>query len=314
MEVRPLGTSGLRVSRLGLGTMTWGRQTTADDAKAQLDMYRNAGGTLIDSAASYADGGAETILGEALAARGDRDEVVLSTKAGIGRRGGGRHVDASRRSLLNGLDDSLARLRTDHVDLWEVHAWDPYVPFEETCAALDHAVSSGRARYVGISNYSGWQTGTVAAWQRAWPGRAPIVANQVEYSLLRRGIEDDVLPACATHGIGVLAWSPLAGGVLTGKYRGGIPKGTRGSDESWRDRVLAYTDEHGSRVLDAVATAAEGLESTPTAVALSWIRDRPGVAAALIGARTVDQLAGLLLADAFHLPDQIRVALDDVSA
>src|SRR6185437_4740235 len=152
MQTRALGRTGLAVSTLGLGTMTWGRETSREEAIEQLDGFRAAGGTLIDTAASYGAGAAEEILGDALAGRSDRHEMVVATKAAITRRGDVRIVDASRRALLDALDTSLRRLRTDHVDLWQVHAWDPGVPLEETLAALDVALASGRTRYVGVSN------------------------------------------------------------------------------------------------------------------------------------------------------------------
>jgi aryl-alcohol dehydrogenase-like predicted oxidoreductase len=302
------------VSQLGLGTMTWGRETAREDAIEQLAAFRAAGGTLIDTAASYGDGAAEEILGDALAAHSDRADFVLATKAGVSRRNGERLIDTSRRALLDALDASLRRLRTDHVDLWQVHAWDPAVPLEETLAALDTAVATGRTRYVGVSNYRGWQLGTAAAWQRAWPGRAPLAGVQAEYSLLRRYVESDVLLAAAHHGLGLLAWSPLAGGVLTGKYRRGVPETTRGADPYWADRISTYFDDRGSRVVDAVVTASDGLGVSPLAVALAWVRDRPGVAAALIGARTSAQLGAQLAADRVQLPAEISAALDDASA
>jgi len=317
MQIRSVGASGLRVSALGLGTMTWGRQTSPDDAVEQLALYLDAGGTLVDTAASYGDGAAESILGAALAGRSDRDEVVVSSKAGMGRRDpqtGRGVIDGSARSLLNTLDASLTRLRMDHVDLWQVHVWDPGVPLDETCAALDAAVASGRTRYIGVSNYNGWQVGSAAAWQRAWPGRAPLISNQVEYSLVRRAVEDEVVPACRHHGLGLLAWSPAAGGFLSGKYRGGVPSGSRGADERWQERFALYGDAHGLRIVDAVATAAEGLGVSPLTVALSWVRDRPAVSSVLVGARTPAQLKTALAAGTFDMPEQIRAALDDVSA
>lgn len=207
MQQRPLGRSGLAVSRLALGTMTWGRDTDADDAAAQLKSYLDAGGNLLDTADVYADGDAESVIGSLLGSLVDRDELLIATKAGL--RPGSRRRDGSRGHLLRTLDASLRRLGTDHVDLWQVHGYDPDTPLEETLSALDHAVSSGKARYVGVSNFSGWQTARAAAWQAAWPGRAPVVAAQVEYSLLERGVEREVLPACAGMGLGVLPWSPL---------------------------------------------------------------------------------------------------------
>ncbi len=228
MEQRRLGRSGLRVTRLGLGTMTWGRDTDEHEAADQLKAFLEAGGTLLDTAAGYGDGESERVIGGLLASVVDREEVVLATKAGISRRTGERVVDTSRRALLDSLDGSLVRLGTDHVDLWQVHSWSDETELDETLSAVDHAVATGRARYAGISNFSGWQTGRAVTWQNAVPGRAPLVSTQMEYSLLQRGIEREVLPAAAALGIGVLPWSPLGAGVLTGKYRTGDAVGLPG--------------------------------------------------------------------------------------
>jgi aryl-alcohol dehydrogenase-like predicted oxidoreductase len=215
MQQRPLGRSGLAVSRLALGTMSWGRDTDPDDAAAQLKCYLDAGGNLVDTADVYADGESEAVIGSLVGALVPRDELIIATKAGL-RRSSARLRDGSRGNLLRSLDASLLRLGVDHVDLWQVHGYDPDTPLDETLAALDHAVNTGRARYVGVSNFSGWQTARAAAWQQAWPGRAPLVAAQMEYSLLERGVEREVLPACEALGLGLLPWSPLGRGVLTG--------------------------------------------------------------------------------------------------
>ncbi|HSV67372.1 MAG TPA: aldo/keto reductase [Mycobacteriales bacterium] len=314
MEQRALGRSGLVVSRLGLGTMTWGRDTDEDDAAAQLVAFREAGGTLLDTADVYCDGESERVVGRLLRGVVPRSEMIVATKA-HGRTGPGpMGRGSSRGHLLAALDASLARLRTDYVDLWQLHAWDDRVPLEESLAALDHAVSSGRARYVGVSNFCGWQTATAATWQRAWPGRAPLVANQVEYSLLERGVEREVVPACAAAGIGLLAWSPLGRGVLTGKYRYGTPSDSRAASPLFTDFVGVHLSEPAARIVEAVATAADGLGTSPLAVALAWVRDRPGVVAPVIGARMVGQLAGSLAAEQVLLPAAIQEALDDVSA
>ena len=212
MQTRAVGRTGLKVSRLGLGTMTWGRDTDEHEAREQLIAFVDAGGTLIDTAAGYTDGASESLIGELLGDVVRRDQVVLATKAGSSRRSGERVTDTSRGTLLRTLDESLRRLGTDHVDLWQVHVWTDDTPVEETLAALDTAVSSGRASYVGVSNYSGWQTAHAATWQRAVPGRSPIASTQVEYSLLNRSIEDEVLPAASALGLGVLPWSPLGRG------------------------------------------------------------------------------------------------------
>jgi aryl-alcohol dehydrogenase-like predicted oxidoreductase len=312
MEQRRLGDTGLYVSRLALGTMTWGRDTDEDDASSQLKAFLEVGGTLVDTADVYVEGESEKIVGRMLQGVVRREDVILATKA-VSRRGQERDRDASRRHLLTALDASLARLGTDHVDLWQLHAWDPATPLEETLAALDTAVSSGRARYVGVSNYSGWQTAKAATWQKAWPGRAPIVSTQVEYSLLQRGVEREVVPAAVDLGIGLLPWSPLGRGVLTGKYRTGTPADSRGASPDYQRFVAPYLDDRATRVVGSVMTAADGLGVSPLAVALAWVRDQPGVVAPIVGARTSGQLKGSLDADDVVLPEEIRAALDDVS-
>lgn len=314
MEQRRLGRSGLTVSRLGLGTRTWGRDTDEHEAAESLSLFLDAGGTLVDTAAGYGDGESERVIGGLLGTKVDREELVLATKAGISRRSGERVVDTSRRALLDALDGSLARLGTDHVDLWQVHAWSEDTELDETLSAVDSAVSTGRTRYAGISNYSGWQTGRAVTWQQAWPGRAALVSTQVEYSLLQRGIEREVLPAADAMGLGVLAWSPLASGVLTGKYRGGTPADSLGAQPASAARIQGLLDARARSIVDAVATAADGLEVAPLEVALAWVRDAPGVSAALVGARTAAQLRTVLASETLTLPSEIRGALDDVSA
>jgi aryl-alcohol dehydrogenase-like predicted oxidoreductase len=313
MEQRPLGRSGLMVSRLALGTMTWGRDTDSDDAAAQLTAFVAAGGTLVDTADVYSGGDSERLLGELLDDVVARDEIVLATKAGV-RPGQARRRDASRGHLLSALDASLERLGTDHVDVWQLHVWDSQTPLEETLTALDTAVSSGRARYAGVSNYCGWQTAKAAAWQAAWPGRAPITSTQMEYSLLERGIEREVVPACLDAGIGVLPWSPLGRGVLTGKYRNGTPADSRGASPHFERFVGRFLEERSAGIVEAVAIAADGLGVSPLAVSLAWVRDRPGVTAPVVGARSVGQLLGSLQIEDLVLPDEIVKALDDVSA
>jgi len=311
---RHLGRSGLVVSRIGLGTMTWGRDTDEDDAASQLIAFRDAGGTLLDTANVYVNGESERVVGRLLKDVVPREEIVLATKAhgvtGPGPMGRG----TSRGHLLSALDASLKRLQTDWIDLWQLHAWDVVTPWEEAMSALDTAVSSGRVRYAGVSNYSGWQQGAVAAWQKAVPGRAPILSNQVEYSLLQRGIEREVVPSALDQGIGLLPWSPLGRGVLTGKYRQGTPGDSRGASQHFQAWMQPFLTEAASSVVDAVLTAADGLGVSPVAVALSWVRDRPGVTAPIVGARTSAQLQASLAAESLLLPEPVRQALDDVSA
>jgi aryl-alcohol dehydrogenase-like predicted oxidoreductase len=313
MEHRHLGRTGLRVSRLGLGTLTWGRNTGERDAADLLKAFWDAGGTLVDTADVYADGGAEYLLGRLIEDLVPRADLVIATKAGS-VPDPDRRFDTSRGHLLSALDASLQRLGTDYVDLWQVHAFDPGTPIEETLQALDIAVSSGRARYVGVSNFCGWQLAKAATWQLAGPGRTVLSSTQMEYSLLQRGVEREVLPAVLDLGLGLLPSSPLGRGVLTGKYRDGIPQDSRGGSEDLAGFVDPYLDETAGLIVDALAIAADGLAVTPLQVALAWVRDRPGVTAPILGARNAHQLAAALSVEALSLPDEICQALDDVSA
>ncbi|MEH6377849.1 aldo/keto reductase [Streptomyces sp. KLMMK] len=314
MELRHLGRTGLRVSRIGLGTLTWGRDTDENGAAEQLKTFWEAGGTLVDTADVYADGAAEYLLGQLMEDLVPRRDLVIATKSGS-VPDPDRRFDGSRGYLLSALDASLERLGTDHVDLWQIHAFDPHTPVEETLQAVDIAVASGRARYAGVSNFCGWQLAKAATWQLAAPGvRTRLAGTQMEYSLLQRGIEREVLPAALDLGIGVLPSSPLGRGVLTGKYRHATPADSRGASEHLAPFVAPYLDETAGRVVDAVATAADGLATTALKVALAWVRDRPGVVAPIVGARTAQQLRTALSVESLTLPDEICRALDDVSA
>ncbi len=314
MEERRLGHSGLTVSRLGLGTLTWGRDTDEHEARDQLELFVEAGGTLVDSAPEYGDGLAEAVLGGMLGRVVRRDAVVLASRAGLSWRGDLLEHDTSRRALLAQLDGSLRRLHTDHLDLWTLHGHAPHVPREEALGALDAAVASGRARYVALADEAAWRIGWSVAHQAGWPGRAVPVAVQAEYSLLRRDAEDGVLPAVQELGLGLLAVSPLGRGVLTGKYRSGVPADSRGASPHLGPFVRPYLDDRAAGIVEAVSTAADGLGISPLETALAWVRDRPGVAACLVGARTAAQLRGVLAADEVTLPAEIAAALDDVSA
>jgi aryl-alcohol dehydrogenase-like predicted oxidoreductase len=294
--------------------MTWGRDTDEHEAADQLKTFLEAGGNLIDTAAVYGDGDSERVLGGFIGTLANRDEIILATKAGISFANGERCVNNSRGNLLNDLDKSLARLGVDHIDLWQIHTWDPLVPLEETLSAIDQAVSSGRTRYVGISNFSGWQLARSATLQNPFFGKAPIISQQSEYSLLNREIESEVMPAALEMNIGILAWSPLGRGVLTGKYRNGSPSDSRGASPHFSGFVSPYLDDNSRRIVDAVCVASEGLGYSPIEVALSWVRDGFGVTSAIVGARTAAQLRGILTVEEVVLPEQVRVALDEVSA
>lgn len=313
MHVRRLGGSGLQVSRLALGTMSWGAAVDEYVADEQLRVFLDAGGTLIDTAPIYGDGACEQVLGTLLGKHGVRDRIVLAGKAGIVRRDGQPVIDGSLRSLLAQLDQTLADLGTDHLDLWQVHRWDDSVPVDETMAALDQAVRSGRVRYAGISNFAGWQT--VAA-QHAYTrlgGGVPLVSTQIEYSLVRRDPEIEVIPAAAHAGLGILAWSPLGRGVLTGKYRHGVPADSRAADARWESFVAPHLTASKARIVDALGAASEGLGASMAHVALAWLRDQPHVASAIVGARTTAQLQESLASESLELPPEIHAALSDVS-
>lgn len=311
MESRRLGHSGLAVSRLGLGTMTWGRDTDEHEAAEQLRLFIDAGGNLVDTAAVYAAGDSERILGGLIGTLVRRDDIVLATKAGIRFVDGERTMNCSRGSLLSDLDASLKRLGVDHVDLWQLHTFDPETPIEETLTALDIAINSGRTRYVGISNYAGWQLAQAVTLQKMWPSKAGISSTQNEYSLLNRRAEREVLPASNALGLGFLAWSPLGRGVLTGKYRNGTPADSRGASDHFAAFVQPYLDERSQRIVDAVIAAAQGLGCSPLEIAIAWVRDR--ATSAIIGARTAAQLRGILLSEEVTLPDVVKEALDEVS-
>ncbi|NCY11039.1 MAG: aldo/keto reductase [Actinobacteria bacterium] len=314
MELRQLGRSGVRVSRLGLGTMTWGRDTDEHEAAEQLRFYLDAGGNFIDTAAVYGNGDAERVLGGFLGVMAPRDQIIIATKAGISFKSGERVVDNSRTSLIADLDRSLSHLRTDYVDLWQIHTWDENTPLEEVLSALDYAVSTGRARHVGISNFAGWQLARAVTLQNPIFGKAPIISTQNEYSLLNRKVEREILPASRELSVGVLAWSPLGRGVLTGKYRSGLPSDSRGASPHFSSFIEPYLDERSRKIVEAVMVASDGLGLSPLEVSLAWVRDCPGVTSAIIGARTGAQLRGALSAESVTLPVPVREALDEISA
>lgn len=308
MQQRFVGTSGLRVSSLALGTMAWGTETEPETARAQLMAFVDAGGTTVDTAVSYGEGRSEAILGSLVGDVVARSEVVLVSKAGVSHRRGRRMVDTSRRAMLSGLDSTLARLGTDHLDLWLANIWDENVPLDETLSALDLAVSTGRVRYAGVSNYNGWQLARAATLSDT-----ALVANQVEYSLLDRSAEREVMPAAEHMGSGVVCWAPLGRGVLTGKYRSGIPADSRGASTTMGSYVEPYLREQATRIAEAVSTAAKGLGRQSLDVALSWLLAQPNVAGTVVGPRTVEQLEEILTATLEPLPEQISSALEEVS-
>jgi aryl-alcohol dehydrogenase-like predicted oxidoreductase len=294
--------------------MTWGRDTDTHEAADQCRAFIEAGGNFIDTSSTYGDGDSERVIGGLIGTLFKREDVAIATKAGVSFPEGVRTVNNSRQSLIAELDRSLSRLETDYVDIWQIHSWDPHNPLEDTLSALDYAYSSGKARYVGISNFSGWQSARAITIQETNSAKAPIVTHQVEYSLLNREIESEVLPCADETGIGILAWAPLGRGVLTGKYRKGIPSDSRAAAPHFVKHVEPYLREKPQRIVEAVAVAAEGLGFAPLEVALAWVRDTPGITSAIVGARTGAQLRGILTSEEITLPGIVRDALNEISA
>ena len=313
MEMRMVGNSGLEITRLGLGTMTWGRDTDTHEAADQARAYIEAGGNFLDSASHYGAGDSERVIGGLIGTLFRREDVVISTKAGITYEAGDLKTDTSRTSLMSSLDQSLARLGTDHVDLWQVQIWDAKVPLEDSLSALDWAYTTGRARYVGISNFNGWQSARAISLQEANSAKAPIISVQNEFSLLSRRVEIDALDCAVNLQRGFIAWSPLGRGALTGKYRSGIPADSRAATPHFAPFIEPYLNEKSRRIVEAASVAAQGLGYAPLEVALAWVRDFPGVTSAIVGARTGAQMRGILTSEEIVLPDVVRTALNEIS-
>ncbi len=317
MEQRSLGRSGTAVSALGLGTMTFGAETDEQGAHAQLDLFVEAGGTFVDTADVYAQGVSEEVVGRWLALTGKREQVVLATKGRFSMGGSVLERGAGRRYLRMALDTSLARLGVDDVDLYQIHGWDPNSPLDETLETLDQFVSSGRVAHVGWSNVSAWQMQRIVdrcemhGWTRP-------VTLQPQYNLLDRGIELEVLPMCLEEEIGILPWSPLGGGWLTGKYSPDRrPEGETRLGEDPGRGVEAYdarNTSHTWRVLDVVERIAESRGVSRAQVSLAWVRQRPGVSSVILGARTTGQLEDNLESAALELTSAEMAELTAVSA
>jgi aryl-alcohol dehydrogenase-like predicted oxidoreductase len=316
MDYRTLGRTGCAVSTLTLGTMTFGKETDESGAQAQLDAFLEAGGNLVDTADVYNAGVAEEMIGRWLADRPAdvRDRTVVATKGRFPMGEDVNDLGLSRRHLQRALDDSLRRLGVDCVDLYQVHSWDPVTPLEETLGALDDMVRAGKVRYVGLSNYTGWQIQkTVAlARERGWE---PPVTLQPQYNLLVRELEWEIVPSCLDAGLGLLPWSPLGGGWLTGKYtKAERPTGATRLGEDPTRGVEAY-DRRSARqrtwdVVDAVREVAANRGASMAQVALAWLADRPAVTSVILGARTTEQLEDNLGAAGLHLDETETAALD----
>jgi aryl-alcohol dehydrogenase-like predicted oxidoreductase len=306
---RPLGRTGLRVSELCLGTMTFGAATPRDDARAIFSGYVERGGNFIDTAVNYAGGASEEIVGELVAP--ERDRFVVATKYTAPIRTGDPNAGGNHaKSLRQALDLSLRRLRTDYVDLYWVHAWDQVTPLEELVRVLDDAVQAGKVLYVGISNTPAWAVSRAIALAEA-RGYPRFVAIQVEYNLAERTVERELLPMSKALDLGVLAWGPLAGGLLSGKYLPGHLPGDRTNRLHQGDHRLS---ERNLSIAAEVARVAEQLDANPAAVALAWLRAQPARPIPIVGARTALQLEQAFGCLELELPHNARERLDKASA
>jgi len=313
MEYRLLGLSGCAISALALGTLTFGNETGEADSFAQLDCFLSAGGTLIDTADVYADGRSEQIIGRWLASRADaRDLVVIATKGRFPTTGDPNGHGLSRRHLTEALDASLRRLGVETIDLYQLHGWDPLTPVEETLRFLDDAVQAGKVRYFGLSNFLGYQIQKYVDFADRYGLIRPVTV-QPQYNLMARAIEWEVVPACQAEGLGLLPWSPLASGWLTGKYHRNEPPaaGSRLSDQM--DQGMRTWNERGHlernwQVIDAVRKVAEGRGAAMSQVAIAWVLARPAVRSVILGARTLAQLDDNLAAADLELTgDETRL-------
>lgn len=320
MEYRQLGRSGLRVSALTLGTMTFGGKgsfgalgaTDVDGARRQIGMCLDAGVNLIDTADVYSQGLAEEIVGKAIAGR--RDALLLSTKVRMRTGDGPNDAGLSRQHIIGGIEASLRRLGTDHIDLYHVHEWDGQTPLDETTEALDTLVRSGKVRYLAASNYSGWQLMKALAVADRH-GYQRFVAQQIHYTLESRDAEYELIPLALDQGLGILVWSPLAGGLLSGKFRRNQqqPETSRHLGGKWKEPPVRDEEKLYDTIEVLVDTAkAHGVSAAQ--VALAWLLARPAVTSLVIGARTDAQLADNLAAADLVLSDDERTALDKVSA
>ena len=314
MEYVTLGRSGLVVSRLCLGTMTFGREADEAASRAMVDCFVGAGGTFVDTADIYGHGVSEEIAGRAIAER--RDEIVLATKVRWALGDGRNDIGLSRRHVIDACDASLRRLGTDWIDLYQLHMWDSLTPIEETLSALTDLVRQGKVRYIGASNFAGWHLAS-AELAAARHGFERLVSLQPQYSLIERRLEYEIGPAAQWLGVDLIPWAPLAQGMLTGKYaRSGPQAGTRIAEagaetvEAWARR----NEERNWRIVEAVGAVAEEAGRTPSQVAINWLLTRPGVAAPIVGARRVEQLEDNLGAVGWRLSPEQMTRLDDVSA
>lgn len=313
MELRPLGRTGISVSELCLGAMTFGREADEATSRKMVDRFVDAGGNFVDTANVYSDGVSEEITGRALA--GKREQVVLATKVRFKAGPGPNDVGLSRRHIRLAVENSLRRLGTDWIDLYQVHCWDSRAPLDETLSTLNDLVHEGKVCYLGASNYTAWQLAKSLGIAEG-KGWTPFVSLQPEYSLITRDIERELLPLCRAENLAVLPWSPLAGGILTGKYRkdAALPEGTRGGDTEEPITFTYKLDDRAWAIVEAVRKVAEETGKTAAQVALNWITHRPGVTSPIIGARNLEQLDDNLAAVGWRLDEEHWKALTWASA
>jgi aryl-alcohol dehydrogenase-like predicted oxidoreductase len=319
MDYRQLGRSGLRISTITLGTMGWGGQGWAkavgdlgvDEARRQIDLARAAGVNLIDTADVYSDGRSEEILGQALGS--ERENVLIATKVRMPMGDGPNDAGLSRHHIIRGAEASLRRIGTDYIDLYQVHEWDGHTPLDETLSALDHLVQSGKVRYLGASNYAGWQLMKALSVSERHDYQR-FVSQQIYYSLQARDAEHELVPLSLDQGLGILVWSPIAGGLLSGKYRRGVdaPAGSRHLGD-WDEPPL-HDEDKLYDTIDVLVSIGEAHDVSAAQVALAYTIGKPGVTSVIVGARTDDQLRDNLASAELRLTDDETTRLDDVSA
>jgi aryl-alcohol dehydrogenase-like predicted oxidoreductase len=315
--MRFLGRTGLKVSDLCLGAMTFGREATEATSVQMLNRFVEAGGNFIDTADVYTRGVSEEIVGRWLLSR-KRDDLIIATKVRFTMGDGPNDVGLSRKHIMSAVDASLKRLRTDYIDLYQVHCWDKWTPLEETLSTLDKLVQSGKVRYVGVSNFTGWQLQKAVDLSQRH-GWEQFTCLQPLYNLLDREIELELVDVCLNEGLGIIPWSPLRGGWLSGKYKRGMTapaEGTRVESAEkfgWSESWSKYNTDHTWNVIDELHAVAGELGRSPAQVALNWVMSKPGVTAPIIGARTMEQLDDNIAASGWALSADHMARLDKAS-
>jgi aryl-alcohol dehydrogenase-like predicted oxidoreductase len=317
MEYRYLGGSGIKVSELCLGAMTFGRESSEKDSFRMLDIFEDSGGNFIDTANVYSLGVSEQIVGKWLRNK-NRDKMVIATKVRFAMGDGPNQIGLSRKHILKAVDESLRRLETDYIDLYQIHMYDRHTPLEETLSTLNTLIKSGKVRYIGASNFTGWQLQKAIDLSRQ-NGWETFVCLQPLYNLLDRSTEWELMAVCRYEGLGVIPWSPLRGGWLSGKYQRGMTAPEAGSrvDEAskkgWSEAWDEYANEHTWKVIDCLMKTANQVGKQPAQVALRWLLQRPGVTSPIIGSRKAEHLETNLGASGWTLPEQLMQELDEVS-